>query len=1694
MFESLSTAMKKSRKWLVTLACIVVFVVTYALILPAITIDTDTAQRDPGISIADQENETEATTPAVSLIARLDDVVVSVDADEGVLPEGVSLKLGEAGSEDLLPALITATQSDVRDASFVEISFVDKDGAPAVPQGTCRVEIVSDTLEGDSALVRLDGDEAKLIEDTLFSYKKASFELGDAVSTIALVQTQELTADYISAEGKVYSVTVSYDATALIPEGATLSLKEIKENSKAYLEAMQTLLDAGIIEEPAPQTEGSGDEPESEKPNASASPLKPLSIGIHSFLTSGDAEETVDCGLDVLEIGILDENGKEIEPAAPVTVEITMKALPKGIEEEEFVSSMKVTHLRETGEEICAEVVAENGSGTPGKVSVEENAAVISFETDSFSYYTVTWTYTSNNRTYYRSSNIHYGYMSGGRFVEFPNGTPGNNVININSSHSPAFLIYDVPGYQFDSAHLDSATGTEIEPLIRYNNSRWQYTTPPTNGNFTSTVSWTNIANSSSTNSNQDIYMVYKAMDPVTMGGHAKLYETATDDPNDPTVLKESQNNHDGTRTLSLSVTGDTRPIEAEKLADVIVIYDVSGSMENDLNGNSTSDSSETRLAKGKTAIMSLANDLLNRKNREGGKLVRMALVTFSNVAQAIQMGSSGSYFTSEPSTYENAVDSVTSGGGTNWEMALQVANRLDVDPERETFVIFVTDGNPTWRMTRSPTDEASTDAELLKTSQDERDMYNSRTYQYYRQYNVFGQGSSDNKGKNYAAALAESVSIVEHGKHYYSIGISSDVTNLDNLMEECGAGEDHSFVTETEEELWNAIEKIRVSIEGTLGWGDVEVVDGITNLTNLIAKAPIANVDPNSFTYQKSTDGGQTWTELNLQTEGINPATYDIDSGHVEWNMGESFQLAKDTTYKVSFLVWPAQLATDIVTDLNNGTRSYESLDPEIKEQIEDQGGYYTLKTNTDEAYVNYKVSRVTGSSVTTGDEVFTLPFQTVPPLVVETMPMTLEKVFEDAFGDETGNGIGADRPSEVHLTLECRPMGSTSEDDWEPFPVTYVNPAGDTVHTSDIWLSEANNWKTTFYVSPGLRDKDEVHLNEGHEYRLTEENTEYHYELFSEYLNPYLQGHASPVTGMDPLLAAEEVYVTKEYGGDTDGSEALTAKNIVKGGINLVKHVISPGSNVDPDTEFTIRGWILDPDGNPYLFDQANDDRTDKSKKADPDTTPLFYLHQNDPLPYHFYDANGRRTVYKGHFDSTGQIEFKIKDGEQIRFPIIPSDCTYLFWEVDGDGMPTGFVLENITGVARENLDVDGDGVYEFVDSSDLSKYPVVNGDNQVGGTIVGNTLFQLDFYNRYIQPNRITVNKKLTNADGTAQIYPDKTFTVRGYIRNRFGLGYTFDPALDDRDDKSQPLPESEYDTHTWDEHQDDPIAYNIIDKDGNYVVYKGHFPNTDSISFELRSGDTLEFLNIPDNHSYQFYEDTGEMEQPDSIFEYVSSSGEAVTPDGHAVMQPSLFPNTDGYMVVAGTVRENEEHNIRFVNRIKVDVVDLRVRKVDANSPDKRLNGAQFLLYADEDHLIPATDFAGNPIGTIVTGGYADDGQTQPLGIGVIGNLLPGTYYLVETAAPDGYNAPAGHVIVTVSNDGSVSILQEDNAQPSENVIAEGNVVTFIVTNTTGKELPNTGGPGTFLYTSGGLLLMAAAMIYLICVRRRERRLE
>ncbi len=1670
---------KRWQKVLLVLSGIVVFVTTYALILPAITIDTDTAEREPGIVI---ETSEEAEFPAVNLENEAAAITVKVDADVGVFPVDTVLVVNEAEeTPEMRSAIQDAVSAKVTDVCAVDVAFETPEGEAVSPQDIYQLTLNSEliTADEDQAVVAITGSgDVQVLNDPAVSYQQAVLE-ADGELTVAVVRTEELTAEYLSDNGELYEVTVTYDYTANIPEGSRLVITEFDPASPEYEAIREAVLLSSDFEASAP---------------AIVQSEEGIILRDGADVSADDPE--IEIGLDAFDLTIFGPDGAPVEPAAPVQVSIQRKALPDEDTSAEDYDQIKVMHLNESGDAPFVENMQP-------MVLITEDGITATFETESFSTYTLNWTYRSSNRTYYRSSTIHYGYMNGNRFVEL--NVPQS--INIATDNGYAFLIYDIPGYHFKGAHLNSGTGTAIEPLIRYNNSRWQYTP---DGN----TSWSNIAYSNNTTANQDIYMVYEADSAVAQGGEAKLYEYGADDtPALPTAEKNSVNNHDGTRTISLSISGGATPIEVEKLADVIVVFDRSGSMGRYVDSDGTAPTDDSRLYHTKEAAKALADELLNGEqyfNRDGDHLVRMALVQFSNDAEVVNSGFEQGNFTENYTKFAAAIDGMSANGGTNWEHALQLANQInDLDPERATFVIFITDGNPTFRMTRSPQD-AMTDTELVRTGNSVRDMYttDNSPYSYYRDYSVFGQGSSDNLGNNYAAALDQVESIISHNKRFYSIGISNNVTNLENLTEEGHTnvgkdGTDHCFNVSDKDELYNAFNEIRAAIAATLGWTNVSIDDGITEETELSAKVPVAGIlEADNFKYYITKNGVTTpWTLPN----NCNPAAYNPLTGNVEWHMGNNFQLEAGVTYTVEFMVWPSQDALDYITQIMNGATTYDELPADVKEQIvqDPVTGVYTLKTNREPMTFSYQLSKKQGDTVTVDQTLSgtgNINVLNSDPLVLETMLMTIDKEWLDNLNN------AEDRMDEVTLYLQRRLYDPANgpDDNWDDFEVFHRNADGTWETSSRFLFNETNEWSISFYITPGLVDSSSDPLDPGYEYRVLEPVIDYHYLLDGEVVRPMFYGNedndsavqmAADEDGkVNDNLTQKDVYIVENYLGDSDGSHSLSAVNKLKGSLDVKKIFLDTGTNPpDDDVEFTIKGYLLDPNGNPFLFDTSLDTRTDKSKgDAAHGATPEWIAHSNDTGAFHVYNAQGQRIGYKMHVASTGDITLHLKAGEYVRFVNIPKDCTYAFWE-PGDELPQGYQWVSTEGYNQYRESGEGELLpyppHPYPEASGVNN----DGDYWLGGTIYEDAHHTIEVSNKYVEPNSIVATKTVYKTDGTTQIWPQETFTVTGYITNRYGLGYTFDPALDDRTDKSQPLAESEYSTHTWDDHQDDPIAYNIIDKDGNYVVYKGHFPTTDTFTVELRGGDSLVFLNVPPLCSYMIWEDTSGLSDPNSLYEYVNTTVDSSSENG-TVQSPPRVQQSFGEYCGAGTIHEGEEHDVHFFNKLKRDPIPIQLVKTDADNNALKINGAVFMLYADADHTTPATDFEGNEIGEIVTAGFADADQTEPLGIGTIGSLWPGTYYLVETGAPPGYETLSGHVVINIGSNGAVTVTNPDFAAATGSgfVTEQNGLITVAIPNTPrGTVLPSTGGRGTAIYISCGLLLMlTAVLIYIFSLRRRK----
>ena len=83
----------------------------------------------------------------------------------------------------------------------------------------------------------------------------------------------------------------------------------------------------------------------------------------------------------------------------------------------------------------------------------------------------------------------------------------------------------------------------------------------------------------------------------------------------------------------------------------------------------------------------------------------------------------------------------------------------------------------------------------------------------------------------------------------------------------------------------------------------------------------------------------------------------------------------------------------------------------------------------------------------------------------------------------------------------------------------------------------------------------------------------------------------------------------------------------------------------------------------------------------------------------------------------------------------------------------------------------------------------------------------------------------------------------------------------------------------------------------------------------------------------------------------------------------------------------------------------------------------------------------------------------------------------TYWLKETAAPDGYNKLASDIKFSIDDEGNVK---------RDGQVVENN--TIKVENKSGVELPPTGGIGTTIFYVVGAILVVAAAILLVTKKR------
>ena len=390
-------------------------------------------------------------------------------------------------------------------------------------------------------------------------------------------------------------------------------------------------------------------------------------------------------GFLAYDIYFQDSEGNKIEPvdgSVKVSMHYTEPSVPEEVaqvtengsevavfaEEDEF--SQNETTATQMDITMMHLVEDENGNVNvvdmtqEGTANVETDAAgsvqKAEFETTSFSTFTITW---KKNDNFGTNLIIKYVDEEGNEIdvgnvenVTITSENIADNKVDL-SSYQKAITGYEYKATKLDSHQGENISFVRIKPLGE--NAEWTEERVPqvsADGN-----NWIDVKKSSV------IYMVYQ-----------KLSSSGTVSDLKVQRQKYIDKNEDGTYDITLNVSGSVETQITKAKVDVVMIADISGSMEG------------TKLTNMKSAI----NTLVDTFDDKGETVdTKYQLVTFATEGTKVtEDWISGTEF-------KKQVDGLTADGGTNYHDGLTKAKTC-LDGSRTDaikIVIFLTDGQPTY-------------------------------------------------------------------------------------------------------------------------------------------------------------------------------------------------------------------------------------------------------------------------------------------------------------------------------------------------------------------------------------------------------------------------------------------------------------------------------------------------------------------------------------------------------------------------------------------------------------------------------------------------------------------------------------------------------------------------------------------------------------------------------------------------------------------------------------------------------------------------------------------------------------------------------------------------------------------------------------------------------------------------------------
>lgn len=235
-------------------------------------------------------------------------------------------------------------------------------------------------------------------------------------------------------------------------------------------------------------------------------------------------------------------------------------------------------------------------------------------------------------------------------------------------------------------------------------------------------------------------------------------------------------------------------------------------------------------------------------------------------------------------------------------------------------------------------------------------------------------------------------------------------------------------------------------------------------------------------------------------------------------------------------------------------------------------------------------------------------------------------------------------------------------------------------------------------------------------------------------------------------------------------------------------------------------------------------------------------------------------------------------------------------------------------------------------------------------------------------------------------------------------------------------------------------------------------------------------------------------------------------ETTAPNGYATLDPITFTVNDYHSQTDNGITVTSGADAVDVScEVSNDVIDgkstttysytltvkdtyapeIKIQKVASgggtDENPEYLSGAEFDLFASKQE---GTETVIDESKKLNTDAYV----SKDNGTFSLGNLREGVYFLKETKAPDGYKLLAEPIRITVTYN-KVAVNGTSGANPEDVQRNDNGTYTITVSNSSGQELPHTGGSGTTLFTFGGLVILAGCLMAGSSMRRkRERRSE